>query len=203
MATDDEHTPSKSFDVIGIGCLGLALMFVVIGAWGLYIVVLDSISGHINWPEEWYRIAIEVGFFLAAVLFSGWMLRSKIGSWRLGEVSLEIEPRLVQAEQSFAVTLIVTPSADIQVEGVTYRFDGVSHKNIRTFIDSEEELELFPAQKFAANQPCHLQSEVFIPKYVTSNLKAGSRAELQFFLTVQIKGWPSWIAIARGVSAPP
>ena len=211
----DGFTTSRKFGVVDIGCLGLVTLFVVLGGWSLLNTVLALVGGVTSWAEEWSRMAFEVGFFAVSLLIAAWFIRSRIASWRLGELRLEIEPRLLRPGQTVAIRVHGTPARDLELEGATCllhatervvaekdaheRLSQIDNKKKRTqtlhFRMHTEQVEIFPAQTLRAKHPFRLQGDIEIPTDAPATFATrNARLDWKIKLTLRVKGWPSWEA---------
>lgn len=211
----DGFTTSRKFGIVDIGCLGLATLFVVLAGWSLLNTMLALFDGVTSWAEEWSGMAFEVGLFAVSLLVAAWFIRSRIASWRLGKLRLEIEPRLLRPGQTVAIRVHGTPARDLELEGATChlqaterseaekeaheRLSQIDNKKRRTrtlhHLIHNEQVEIFPAQTLRAKLPFQLQGDLKIPTDVPSTFATKSaRLDWKVKLTLRVKGWPSWEA---------
>lgn len=195
-------SPSLVRNALGIGCLltFTAPALILLGA--AVVRVLAFTRGEIPTTEGLVWIGVGLGMLVLLGGGLGKVVRQRIAGRKLGEVTAEVEPRLVRAGGSLRVKLYFQPRGEADLLAATARLEAEeqvvrgSGTQKRTYkkVVFEQESEIAAGRRLGRGLPFQAEGTVSIPADVPPSFLA-RRNRLVWTLTVRldVARWPDWV----------
>jgi len=199
---EERSTASKAAgNAVGLGCLAVFLLGPV-ALLGLALKgVVDFYRGEI--PST-AGVAWSLATVALLVIVGGGVLKlvsALMASRKLGEVTLEVEPRFVRTGDSLQVKITCQPNQEAELQSVVAHLKAEekvrrsSGKRKRSYkqVVYEQETEIALGRRLARDMPSQIEGKVDVPPDAPPTFLA-PRNELRWTLTLRmdIARWPDW-----------